>query len=80
MSGTLNAQIAALQTLNGPCCLLDVPVQVDTLPNTFFADSMQVWGMSLMVDDVVFHGDAAGKLLSCVLENGELYFIADMFI
>ena len=44
MSGTLNAQIAALQTLNGPCCLLDEPVQVDTLPNTFFADSMQVWG------------------------------------
>jgi hypothetical protein len=80
LSGTLNAQVAALQTLKGPCCLLDEPVQVDALPDTFFADSMQVWGMSLHVGDVVFHGDAAGKLLSCVLEHDALYGIVDMFI
>ena len=80
LSGTLNAQISSLETLNGPCCLLDNrPMTMNGLPHTLFADSVQVWGMSLSVGDVAFHRDNAGKVLACVLEEGSFYCILEMF-
>ena len=81
LSGTLNAQMASLQTLSGPCCFLDnSPVRMDVPPDALFADSMQVWDMEMQVDDIIFHQDSAGKLLACVLEEGSFYGIVEMFI
>ena len=40
---------------------------------------MQVLGMLLRVDDVVFHGDNAGLLKACVLEDGVLYGIVELW-
>ena len=80
LSGTLNAQIASLQTLNGPCCFLDSPIVMDVLPDVLFADSMQVWGMSMRVGDVVFHRGSAGKLAACALEDGVFHGIVEMFV
>ena len=80
LSGVLNEQLRQLQTFHGACCLLDTtPFTIHNLPDTLFGDEMQVLGMSLRVDDVVFHGDNAGLLKACVLEEGVLYGIVELW-
>jgi hypothetical protein len=80
LSGVLNEQLRQLQTFHGSCCLLDTsPFTLPGLPDTLFGDEMQVLGMSLRVDDVVFHGDNAGLLKACVLEDGVLYCIVELW-
>ena len=80
LSGVLNEQLRQLQTFHGSCCLLDTsPFTLPGVPDTLCGDEMQVFGMSLRVDDVVFHGDNAGLLKACVLEDGVLYCIVELW-
>lgn len=80
LCGTLNTQLSLLQSLNASCCLLDErPIEVDSMPGTFLADAMQISGMSLHVDDVVFYGEVAGLLLACVLEDDVIHGIVEMW-
>ena len=80
LSGVLNDQLCNLQTLHGACCLLgNSPFTLSSLPDTLFGDEMQVLGMLLRVDDVVFHGDNAGLLKACVLEDGVLYGVVELW-
>ena len=63
LSGVMNDHMRQLQTLHGACCLMgNSPFTLSSLPDALFEDEMQVMGMSLRVDDVVFHGDNAGLL------------------
>ena len=80
LSGLLNEQLCALETLEGHSCLLDNnPIRLNELPGTCFGACMQVHSMMLSVDDVVFRNDDAGLLRACVFEDGELYGVVEMW-
>ena len=80
LSGLLNEQLCALETLEGHSCMLDqTPMRVDSLPGTCFGTCMQVHCMMLSVDDVVFRNDDAGLLRACVFEDEELYGVVEMW-
>ena len=80
LSGILNSQMGALETLHGNCCFLDEsPYECDGLPDTRFGRAVLVWGMRLHAGDIVFHGSTAAKLCLFALEDNEFHAIVEVF-
>ena len=79
LSGIVNMQINCLQTLNGPVCLIDTPVACEEIPGAMLADSMQVYGVTMKVDDIAFHQQAACKVVACMQIGGFLFAIVEVF-
>ena len=79
LSGMLNEQLCALETLEGHSCLLGSVFKVDSLPDSCFASEMVVRNMILSVDDVVFRHDNAALLRAVAFEDGELYGVVEMW-
>ena len=72
---TLNAQIDSLQKQGIGSGLVGKSARCPGAPSILIADSMQILGRHFAVKDVVFHGDIAGEISACALEDGELFVI-----
>ena len=79
LSGVINAQVSNLQSLNGRWCLHANTTCVDAFPGVQFANSLEISGVKLSIDDIIFHHDTPGKLVACALQDGILLVIAEMW-
>ena len=78
LSVAIDSQIAKLSNLSGACSLTTKSNRgLFGFSDADFADNMQVLGMHISVDDIVFRGSDAAKVCACALEDGVAFAIVD---
>jgi hypothetical protein len=82
LSGAIKEQISKLQNMSGRCCLTQRSTQKGSFgfDDAEFADSMQVLGMHLSVDDLCFRGSGCGCICACALEHGVPFVVVDALV
>ena len=68
LSGSLNAHIASLKGLRGPCSFASRTQVFDSLPGINFGEPKHIWAAKLTIGDVVMRQGIVGELFACVLE------------
>ena len=80
LSGVINSQLHNLGRMRQDCTILDNNVvKLEGFHDAELADKMDVLGMTITVGDIVFFGDAAGRVLACATENDLFLAIVDEF-
>lgn len=75
LAGALNSQIYNARQLKAECLMHKGEATVPFLPDAIISDDIEVCGMHVSVDDLVFRGDDLGKVLACAKEHDMFYVL-----
>jgi hypothetical protein len=59
-------------------CLVGRRVALPGFPAVVVADKLSVFNIEVAVDDIILRGDAAGVVVACAIEHGELLVVVDL--
>ena len=79
LAGTLHSQIESLSRLGSKCVLMGNCLPMPGFPQASVADNLEIEGVGMSVDDIVFHNHTPGIILACAREGDDYFVIVSEF-
>jgi len=79
LAGALNSQVESLSRLGSQCELMGNCLPMPGFPQASVADNLEIEGVGMSVDDVVFYNDTPGIILACAREGNDYFVIVSEF-